>query len=50
LVKLLVRMRVTPNAVTTIGLILNIFAAIVFILGGELGQRGDMFYVGPEAE
>jgi phosphatidylglycerophosphate synthase len=46
LVHLLVRMHVTPNAVTTIGLILNIFAAVIFILGGELGKRGDMFYVG----
>ncbi|HKR04917.1 MAG TPA: CDP-alcohol phosphatidyltransferase family protein [Bacteroidia bacterium] len=46
LVRLLVRMNVTPNAITTIGLILNIIAAIVFIIGGEIGERPDLSYVG----
>ncbi|MFI5217906.1 MAG: CDP-alcohol phosphatidyltransferase family protein [Bacteroidia bacterium] len=46
LVKLLVRMHVTPNAITTIGLCLNIAAAIVFIIGAEFGERGDLSYVG----
>lgn len=46
LVNLLVRMHVTPNTITTIGLLLNVIAAIVFIIGAEFGQRGDLSYVG----
>lgn len=46
LVNLLVRLRITPNTITTIGLILNIVAAIVFIIGAEFGERGDLSYVG----
>jgi CDP-diacylglycerol--glycerol-3-phosphate 3-phosphatidyltransferase len=46
LVRLLVRMHISPNTITTIGLILNIIAAIVFIIGGEIGERGDLSYVG----
>lgn len=46
LVKMLVRMHVTPNAITTIGLLLNIAAVVVFIIGAEFGQRGDLSYVG----
>jgi phosphatidylglycerophosphate synthase len=46
LVRLLIRMGLTPNMVTTIGLILNIGVAIIFILGGEEGRRGDLSYVG----
>ena len=36
----------TPNLVTTIGFAINIVAAGVFIMGGELGGRGDFEYVG----
>lgn len=46
LVKLLVRMHVTPNTITTIGLLLNGFAAVVFIYGAEYGTRGDLSYLG----
>src|ERR1700749_5138286 len=46
LVKLLIRMGLTPNMVTTIGLVLNIGVAIIFILGAEEGARGDLSYVG----
>ena len=46
LVRLLIRMGLTPNMVTTIGLILNIGVAIIFILGAEEGRRGDLSYVG----
>ena len=46
LVQLLVRMHVTPNAITSIGLLLNIVAAIIFIIGAEFGKRGDLSYVG----
>lgn len=45
-VKLLIRMGLTPNAVTTIGFILNIGVAVIFIVGAEEGNRGDFSYVG----
>lgn len=46
LVRLLIRMGLTPNMVTTIGLVLNIGVAIIFISGAEEGRRGDLSYVG----
>ncbi|HMH34480.1 MAG TPA: DUF4833 domain-containing protein [Puia sp.] len=46
LVRGLIRLGLTPNMVTTIGLSLNIGVAIVFIAGGEEGNRGDLSYVG----
>lgn len=46
LVRLLIRMGLTPNMVTTIGLLLNIGVAIIFICGAEEGRRGDLSYVG----
>src|ERR1700754_25752 len=45
-VKLLIRAGLTPNMVTTIGLLLNIGVAIIFISGVEEGHRGDLSYVG----
>jgi len=46
LVKLLVKIGLTPNMITTIGLMLNIGVAYIFILGAEEGNRGDLRYVG----
>lgn len=46
LVRWLIKLGLTPNAVTTIGLILNIGVAVIFIVGGERGNRGDLRYVG----
>ena len=46
LVKGLIKIGFTPNTVTTIGLILNIGVAIIFIAGAEEGNRGDFSYVG----
>src|SRR6201996_1480591 len=46
IVRLLIRMGLTPNMVTTIGLVLNIGVAIIFICGAEEGRRGDLSYVG----
>src|ERR1700754_265434 len=46
LVRVLIRLGLTPNMVTTIGLILNIGVAIIFISGAEEGRRGDLSYVG----
>ncbi|PRY54475.1 phosphatidylglycerophosphate synthase [Arcticibacter pallidicorallinus] len=45
-VRFLIKMGLTPNAVTTIGLILNIGVAVIFILGAEKGNRGDLQFVG----
>jgi len=45
-VKLLIRSGLTPNAVTTIGFILNIGVTVIFIVGAEEGNRGDLSYVG----
>ncbi|HZE82733.1 MAG TPA: DUF4833 domain-containing protein [Puia sp.] len=45
-VKLLIRAGLTPNMITTIGLMLNIGVAIIFIAGAEEGKRGDLRYVG----
>jgi CDP-diacylglycerol--glycerol-3-phosphate 3-phosphatidyltransferase len=45
-VKFLVRIGFTPNAVTTVGLVLNVGVAIIFVAGAEEGNRGDLRYVG----
>ncbi|WP_242917858.1 CDP-alcohol phosphatidyltransferase family protein [Pontibacter liquoris] len=45
-VRLLIRMGFTPNAVTTTGLFLNIGVAAIFIWGGESSNRGELQYVG----
>jgi CDP-diacylglycerol--glycerol-3-phosphate 3-phosphatidyltransferase len=46
IVRVFIKLGLTPNAVTTIGFILNIGVAVVFIIGGEAGNRGDLRYVG----
>ncbi|MEP7143508.1 MAG: CDP-alcohol phosphatidyltransferase family protein [Ferruginibacter sp.] len=46
LVKWLIKIGFTPNIVTITGLILNIGVAIIFIMGAEEGNRGDLSYVG----
>jgi phosphatidylglycerophosphate synthase len=45
-VRFLIKLGLTPNAVTTIGLLLNIGVAVIFIIGAERGHRGDLGYVG----
>lgn len=45
-VRLLIKAGLTPNMVTTIGLILNVGVAVIFISGAEEGRRGDLSYVG----
>ncbi|GAB3736292.1 DUF4833 domain-containing protein [Spirosoma lituiforme] len=45
-VKLLIRLGLTPNMVTTIGLVLNVGVALIFIAGAEQGNRGDFSYIG----
>jgi phosphatidylglycerophosphate synthase len=46
LVRGMIRAGLTPNAVTTIGLLLNVGVAVVFIVGAEQGHRGDLRFVG----
>ena len=45
-VKLLIRLGLTPNAVTLIGLLLNVGVTIILIRGAEEGNRGELQYVG----
>lgn len=45
-VRLLIKLGMTPNIVTSIGLVLNVGVAVIFIIGGEEGNRGDMSYIG----
>src|SRR5579863_2086353 len=45
-VKVLIKLGLTPNAVTTIGFALNLGVAVIFIIGAEEGNRGDLSYVG----
>ncbi|HEY8784683.1 MAG TPA: CDP-alcohol phosphatidyltransferase family protein [Mucilaginibacter sp.] len=46
LVKVFIKLGLTPNVVTSIGFVLNVGVAIVFIIGAEEGNRGDLSYVG----
>ena len=45
-VKFLIKIGIHPNIVTTIGLLINAAAAVVFIVGGEIGKQGDLSYIG----
>jgi len=45
-VRTLIRIGLTPNAITTIGLILNLGVAVIFIFGAEKSNRGDLSFIG----
>ncbi len=45
-IELLVRWKVQPNTITTIGLVVNTAATAVFIWGAEYGERNDHSYIG----
>lgn len=45
-VEFLIRSKVTPNAITTIGLVINVIATVILIIGAEFGERGDHRYIG----
>lgn len=45
-VRVFIKLGLTPNAVTSIGFILNIGVAVIFVIGAEEGNRGDLSYVG----
>tara|TARA_R110002096_G_scaffold86792_1_gene199505 strand:- start:17444 stop:18742 length:1299 start_codon:yes stop_codon:yes gene_type:complete len=46
IVRLLIKIGLTPNMVTLIGLILNITVTAVLIFGAEKSNRGDLSYIG----
>ena len=43
---MLIKLGLTPNAVTSIGFVLNVGVAVIFIIGAEEGNRGDLTYIG----
>lgn len=45
-IELLIKAGVSPNTITTIGLILNFVAAIILMIGAEVGERGDHTFLG----
>jgi CDP-diacylglycerol--glycerol-3-phosphate 3-phosphatidyltransferase len=45
-VRVLIKLGLTPNAVTSIGFVLNVGVAVIFIIGAEEGNRGDLTYIG----
>jgi CDP-diacylglycerol--glycerol-3-phosphate 3-phosphatidyltransferase len=45
-VKVFIKLGLTPNIVTSIGFVLNLGVAVIFILGAEEGNRGDLSYIG----
>ncbi|MBK7220927.1 MAG: CDP-alcohol phosphatidyltransferase family protein [Saprospiraceae bacterium] len=45
-INLLIKLGITPNFITFLGLIINILASIIFIVGVEKGSRGDHRYIG----
>lgn len=45
-IQLLIKLGVTPNMVTSFGFFLNIFAAVIFIVGAEIAERDELSYVG----
>ena len=42
----LIKAGISPNTITTTGLVLNFIAAIVLVFGAEVGDRGDHSYLG----
>ena len=42
----LIKLGITPNMVTSIGLVINIAATVILILGAEFGDRSDHRYIG----
>lgn len=46
LIKGMIRIGMTPNAVTTIGFLLNILSAAIFVYAGTVGDEQTFLYVG----
>ena len=45
-IQLLVKWKVRPNTITTIGMLINTAAAVILIWGAEYGQRNDHSFIG----
>jgi len=45
LINLLVKLGVTPNMITFLGLVINVLAACIFIYGAEFTERGSHQYI-----
>jgi len=45
LVRLIQKLGITPNGITTIGMFFTILSAVVLIMGAEEGERGDYRYI-----
>lgn len=45
IIKTFIKLGVTPNMITFLGLILNVLAAGIFVYGAEYGTRGDYKYI-----
>jgi len=45
LIRLLSKTGITPNGITTIGLLITIISAVVLVVGGEIGDRSDFRYI-----
>ena len=45
-VRLLIKIGFTPNLITIVGFILNLGVAVIFVVGAEKSNRGDLSYVG----
>ncbi len=46
IIKLFILLGITPNMITSIGLLLNVLVAVVLLYGAEYGERSDMSYIG----
>jgi phosphatidylglycerophosphate synthase len=46
IIKVLIKLGISPNFITLMGLVLNIVATIVFIYGSENSARNDHSYIG----
>lgn len=46
LIKLMIKLGITPNMITFFGLLINILATGILIYGAEKAQRGDFRYIG----
>lgn len=44
-IKFFIKIGVTPNMITTAGLLINVLAAVIFIIGAEFGTRQDHRYI-----
>jgi CDP-diacylglycerol---glycerol-3-phosphate 3-phosphatidyltransferase len=45
-IKVLIRMGISPNFITLMGLLLNVVASVIFIYGSENSARDDHSYIG----